>query len=60
MVDIPKMEDCVRHWEIEHGLTSALSEVGFMGLLVQSLMSSGISGGGCWGMGHVSNSNMVQ
>lgn len=60
MVDIPKMEGCILHWEIEHGLTSALSEVGFMGLPVQSLKSSGISGGGCWRTGHASNSNMVQ
>lgn len=32
-----------------HGLTSALLEIGFMGLQVESLMSSGIPGGGRWG-----------
>lgn len=59
MVDIPKMEGCIQQREIEHGLTSALSEMGFMGLLVQTLMSSGVPGGRSWGPGDESNSNMV-
>lgn len=59
MVDIAKMEGCIRHCDIEHGLTSALSEMGFMGLPVQSLMSSGISGGGYWGARDESHSHMV-
>lgn len=42
----PSMEGWRRLCEIGHGLTLALLEMGFMGLLVESLRSSGVSGGG--------------
>lgn len=60
----PKSRNGLDHWwvngrpskdragvntEMGHVLTSALLEMGFMGLLVESLMSSGIPGGGRWG-----------